>query len=117
MTNYTKGTRNEHKTMAALETAGYTCTRAAGSHGMWDVIAIHPTHIRLIQVKTNHWPDAVEQEKMDLFKTPLFVSKEIWRWNDFARQPLVRVLPSDVPLGGWECQGRLEEWLNGLKGE
>jgi len=31
-----KGTRNEHRSMALLERAGYRCTRSAASLGEWD---------------------------------------------------------------------------------
>jgi len=35
-----KGSRNEHRTMALLEAAGYSCTRSGGSLGVFDVVAI-----------------------------------------------------------------------------
>ena len=116
MTNYAKGVRNERKTIDLLDSCGYTCTRAAGSHGLWDVIAIHPSHVRLIQVKSNGWPGAVEMEQMEAFGVPLFISREVWRWNDREKKPLTRVLKSDTPLGGWAAQPRFTEWLNNLKG-
>jgi Holliday junction resolvase len=35
-----KGARNERRSMALLEAAGYQCTRAAASLGAWDIIGI-----------------------------------------------------------------------------
>jgi hypothetical protein len=49
-----KGKRNEHRSMALLEAAGYHCTRSAGSLGEWDIIG--PTDVVLCQVRTRDWP-------------------------------------------------------------
>jgi len=35
-----KGSRNEHKSIKLLEAAGYRCTRAAASLGIFDIVAI-----------------------------------------------------------------------------
>ena len=48
-----KGSRNEHKARKILQAAGYHTTCAAGSLGMFDVIAINAQGIRLVQVKSN----------------------------------------------------------------
>ena len=87
-----KGTRNEHKTMRYLEALGYACTRAAASLGLWDVIAVSPHEVKLVQVKTNRWAGTVETEQMVEFRVPHHVSKELWRWDDYARQPKVKIL-------------------------
>jgi Holliday junction resolvase-like predicted endonuclease len=47
-----KGKRNEHRSMALLEAAGYRCTQSAGSLGEWDIIGTGPTDMVLVQVKT-----------------------------------------------------------------
>jgi len=85
-----KGTRLEHKTMRRLEDDGYSCTRAAASLGAWDIIAIGPTDVRLVQVKANRWPGSVEMETLELFACPTNCRKQVWRWDDHARQPKVR---------------------------
>ena len=87
-----KGTRAEHKTMRMLESFGYRCTRAAASLGEWDIIAIGPRDVRLIQCKCSRWPGSVEMEKLEMFPCPAVVSKEVWRWNDYARAPLIKHL-------------------------
>jgi hypothetical protein len=37
-----KGTRNEHRSIALLESAGYRCSRSAASLGEWDIVGIGP---------------------------------------------------------------------------
>ena len=36
-----KGSRNEHRTMALLEAAGYYCTRSGGVLSVFDVVRQH----------------------------------------------------------------------------
>ncbi len=87
-----KGTRLERKTAELLEALGYDVTRAAGSHGLWDLIATHRTHVRYIQVKANRKPGTVEREAMLMFECPATASREIWVWRDRARLPSVEIL-------------------------
>jgi len=87
-----KGRRLEHRTIKLLEAAGYSCTRAAGSKGVWDIIAIGPVSIRLIQVKANNAPGPVEREAMELFEAPSNATKEYWVWVDKVRQPIIKTL-------------------------
>jgi len=87
-----KGTRNEHRTINALEAIGYRCTRAAGSLGEWDVIAIGRNDIRMIQVKTNCWPGSAETETLRAFPAPSCATREIWRWDDRRPNPQIRIL-------------------------
>lgn len=87
-----KGTRNEHRSAALLEAAGYRCTRAAASLGEWDLIAIGSTDVCLVQVKTNAWPGTVELEALKLFPAPANARKLVHRWRDRQRLPDVREL-------------------------
>jgi Holliday junction resolvase len=83
-----KGTRNEHKAMRDLEADGFYTIRAAGSFGMFDIIAINALGIRLIQVKTNYDASPVEREAIALFdQHPPNTIKEIWIFKD--REPKV----------------------------
>ena len=50
-----------------LESAGYTCTRAATSLRIFDVIGIGPTDVVLVQCKTLDWPSSVEKSKWSPF--------------------------------------------------
>jgi Holliday junction resolvase len=87
-----KGNRQEHRTMKLLETAGYQCTRAAGSLGAWDVIGIGPTDVVLVQVKSNEWPRSAEMETLRSFSVPPNTKRLIHRWRDRMRTPDVREL-------------------------
>jgi len=89
-----KGTRLEHKTIAMLKAAGYTCIRAAGSMGPFDLIAINSLGIRAVQVKSNAWPRPDERESLrDAARCmPPNAFVECWRWDDNARKPLIKTL-------------------------
>ncbi len=87
-----KGTRNEHRSMELLETAGYRCTRAAASLGAWDVIGVGPTDVVLLQVKTRDWPGKVEMKTLREFKAPANCKKLVHRWRHRQRTPDVREL-------------------------
>ncbi len=78
--------------MAIFEAAGYVCTRAAGSMGIWDFVGIGPTDVVLVQVKTRDWPGTVEMEQLRLFRAPTNCRKLVHRWRHRARQPDVREL-------------------------
>src|SRR5579872_1534842 len=67
MNKKAKGCRNEHRSMAILEAAGYRCTRSAASLGAWDIIGIGCEDTVLVQVKTRDWPGASEMEVLRQF--------------------------------------------------
>ena len=46
-----KGTKNENRSRAVLEAAGYAVTRSAASLGAWDLIGLGSRDIILCQVK------------------------------------------------------------------
>ena len=85
-----KGTRNEHRSIVLLEAAGYACTRAAASLGVWDIIAIGSTDVVLLQVKTRDWPGAAEMETLKQFPAPTNCRKLVHRWRDRQQTPDVR---------------------------
>jgi len=88
-----KGTRAEHKCMAALEAAGYVCTRASASLGLFDVIAVGPCDVRLVQVKAGtKYLSGIEREQIMAMTVPANVSRECWRYPDRAKTPLIEVL-------------------------
>lgn len=88
-----KGSRNERKAVRVLEAAGYSCTKAGGSLGLFDVIAIRSDSIRLLQVKSNRNAPPHEREQIELFKVPEHCSKEIWIWYDYKRKPAITEIP------------------------
>lgn len=90
-----KGSRNEHKAMKILHAAGYHVTRAAGSFGMFDVIAINAHGVRLIQVKSNRDASPQERECIQLFDgLPANATKEVWIFLDYVRAPIIKAIGS-----------------------
>ena len=87
-----KGARNEHRSMAVLESAGYRCTRSAASLGAWDIIGISSRDVVLCQVKTARWPGTVEMEVLLGFVAPVSCRKIVHRWRHRQRLPDVREL-------------------------
>lgn len=87
-----KGARNERRSIAVLEAAGYRCTRAAASLGAWDIIGIGATDIALVQVKTRDWPGFEEREILAEFPAPANCRKLVHRWRDRQRLPDVMEL-------------------------
>ena len=85
-----KGTRAEHRAIRILQAAGYVCTRAGGSLGLFDVIAIGPTDIRCVQVKSGgEYLSGIEREQIQQLNVPRNVSRECWRFPDHCREPLI----------------------------
>ena len=84
-----KGNRQEHRAMRILEAAGYACTRAAASLGVFDIVAISGQGVRLIQVKSNRPPCPAEREAIELFPVPPNASKEIWIFRDRQKTPVI----------------------------
>lgn len=82
-----KGTRNEHRSMALLEAAGYRCTRSAASLGEWDIVGIGTKDMVLVQTKTRDWPGSVEMETLRNFPVPPNCRKLVHRWRDRQRLP------------------------------
>lgn len=87
-----KGTRNEHRSIAILEAAGYRCTRSAASLGEWDIVGIGSTDFVLCQVKTRDWPGTVETETLRAFVAPINARKILHRWRSRQRLPDVKEL-------------------------
>lgn len=53
-----------------MEAAGYTCTRATGSLGVFDVIGTASKDVVLPQVKSNAWPGIQELERIRTLPAP-----------------------------------------------
>ena len=85
-----KGTKNEHRSMAVLESAGYRCTRSAASLGAWDIIGVSSRDVLLCQVKTRDWPGSVEMETLREFIAPTGCRKIVHRWQHRQRLPDTR---------------------------
>lgn len=91
MNTAAKGSRNERRSIALLETMGYRCTRAAASLGVWDIIGVSSTDVALVQVKTRDWPGTIEMETLKAFPAPrICCRKLVHRWRDYQRLPDVK---------------------------
>ena len=91
-----KGTRNEHRAIRLLREAGYSCTRSGASLGAWDIVAIGPNDVRLVQCKSNRWPSKEEIHKMELFPAPAGCIKLVFRFDDRKKEPLIRVVGKEA---------------------
>jgi Holliday junction resolvase len=53
MNNYAKGYRFERRCAKTLEAMGFFVIRSAGSHGLFDLVALKPGIVWLVQCKVN----------------------------------------------------------------
>lgn len=88
-----KGRRGEHRARKILEDAGFFVSRAAGSKGPADLIAWNEVQIRFISVKSGtKYASALEREALHELPAPPNATKEIWRFPDRCKEPLIEVL-------------------------
>jgi len=89
-----KGNWADYRSMALLESSGYRCSRSAASLAEWDIIAVGPADVVLVQVQTRDWPGREETERLKLFPAPANCRKLIHRWRDGERHPDLREVSS-----------------------
>lgn len=87
-----KGSKNERRSIAILEAAGYQCMKAGGSLGVWDICGIGSQDFVLVQVKSRDYPGTVEMEILKEFRVPPNCRKLVHRWLDYKKLPDVREL-------------------------
>lgn len=87
-----KGSRRERQSKALLEASGYTVTKAGGSLGAWDLVAISATDFVLVQCKSNRPPSPAERETLAAFRCPPNTRRLIHVWMDRQRLPRVTEL-------------------------
>jgi Holliday junction resolvase len=93
MNTKAKGARAERRARDILEAAGYGCTRSGASLGAFDLIAMNAQGIRCVQVKSGEqYCSKIERELMLETPVPPNASREIWRFPDRCRAPLIEVL-------------------------
>jgi len=89
MIQYKKGSKREYQTRNKLRKQGYNVLRAAGSHGVFDIVAINSESVRLIQVKNckkRLYIDKGAERSIENFNCPDNCSKEIWVYVDYDRE-------------------------------
>jgi Holliday junction resolvase len=86
MTNYRRGYEIERKIMNQFRVGGYVALRSAGSHSPFDVVAIGPNVVMLIQVKRTKrfQPKQYDNDLKALRKiaVPDCCLKQLWVWED-----------------------------------
>lgn len=93
MNTKAKGSRAERKAIRLLEAAGYVCTKAGGSLGLFDVIAIGPHDVRCVQVKSGGaYLSTEEREAIPSPDRPANVTRESWRCPDGCRAAVIERL-------------------------
>ena len=79
--SYVRGRRAEYEAMEHLVMQGFQVARMAGSHGPFDLVAIGPQTVKLVQVKSGEL-DAFElrraRERLAPIPAPACVVKELW---------------------------------------
>lgn len=82
MSAKSKGAYTERMARDVLKALGYYVTKAAGSLGLFDLVAVGPRDVRLVQVKTNRKPSALEMDRIRDFGAEqtwfVPVHKEVW---------------------------------------
>lgn len=88
-----KGARAERRAIRLLEASGYVCTKAGGSLGLFDIVAIGAVDVRCMQVKAGtKYLSAVEREQIAVLRVPANVTREYWRFPDRCRAPIIERL-------------------------
>ena len=87
-----KGARLERRSRDLLEAVGYRVTRAAGSLGEWDLIAVGRTDFVLVQVRARDFPGPLERAALAESVCPPNTRKLLHRWRRGRRQPDVMEL-------------------------
>jgi hypothetical protein len=99
------GTRAERRAGATLEAEGYQVYRAAGSLGLFDVVAVGLVDVRLVQVKTGgaraNGRTIRQYRAIAALVVAPFVKKEIWIYRPRVRAADIRALPDAAALEAW----------------
>ncbi len=78
----------------ALERVGYLVTKAGGSLGAFDIIALNRQGVRCIQVKSNRRPGPLEMERLReaTKQVPSNATVEVWVIKDGQKEPMIEIL-------------------------
>lgn len=91
---YIKGRQKEYQAKKHLEKLGYTVFRTAGSHGIFDLIAVKGGRIRFIQIEvldTGFKKKTLEEIESFQTKPELIVSKEMWAWRPYKTWEILKL--------------------------
>lgn len=106
MTNYRRGYDVECWAVEELKQEGYRAARTAGSHGTFDVVAVGPKCVRLLQIKRVKGPGSVNgalvKGEKEILRCPCppGVVQEVWVWLDKKGWVVKKVVEGDAYLPG-----------------
>jgi Holliday junction resolvase len=78
MTNYDRGRKLEYAARDELIKQGYIVIRSGGSRGPFDLCAISPTDVVLVQVKASRSRRKAAVDQLEKIQVPENVRKEVW---------------------------------------
>ena len=76
--NYKRGGKLEYAVRDEFTAKGYIVIRSAGSKGPFDLCAISPTDVVLVQVKAKGAMRKADLKQLQAIQVPRNVRKEIW---------------------------------------
>lgn len=95
MSRYGSGRRAEYRSRDVLVADGFYVVRAAGSKGCFDLVAIGPDVVVLVQCKKGtRWPSPAELERMRAVPCPPGTQKVVHLWRPRASTPETREVPA-----------------------
>jgi hypothetical protein len=95
MTNahYRSGVYYERKALADLRRLGYCAIRSAGSHGIFDIVAISGERVLLIQVKSGGASlSKSDRDAWRALKLPPCAQYQIWHYRKGVNAPMITEL-------------------------
>lgn len=97
-----RGRYYERQARKQLEAAGYLVTAAAGSLGLFDLVAIGQSDVRCVQVKGGKYPRLPGKERRALLalQVPPSVRKEFWRFFVGNTSPHIEVMETPAQVRG-----------------
>lgn len=108
MTQYARGRAKEWDVCKRLRALGWLAQRSAGSHGLWDVVAMHRSQpVKMIQVKYTARPAGVPHDANTLefakwaLSMDVPVDCEIWVYRKGTAAPEVWVPQATLSGPEW----------------
>jgi hypothetical protein len=89
ISRYSKGRRREYQTIDWLQERGFECVRAAGSKGVFDIVAFSFATVLLVQVKCNRKPSGDELLDMLAVPAPENARRLVFVWTDGIARPKI----------------------------
>jgi len=88
MTKYQQGVKAEYAARDQLQADGFYVIRAAGSHGLADLVAVGAKRVKLVQIKSTVKDKPRYTDELDALRdwvVPDNCDKELWVWMKHKR--------------------------------